>query len=170
MAASMLTLAVRETVTSEAGSQVGTVGHLDVSPNLPNVIPGNVKMIIELRDLSSAKLDRVAEKIRIRASAIAVETRTQIQIGDKVHADSATAATEVQHTIEAAASKHRLNTRRLPSGAGHDAQFMATLMPMGMIFVPSAGGISHSPKEFTSSKDCANGANVLMETVVALAQ
>jgi hypothetical protein len=62
------------------------------------------------------------------------------------------------------------NPRHLPSGAGHDAQMMATLMPMGMIFVPSIGGISHSPNELTSWQDCANGANVLLETVMDLAK
>jgi N-carbamoyl-L-amino-acid hydrolase len=59
---------------------------------------------------------------------------------------------------------------RLPSGAGHDAQQIARLCPMGMIFVPSVGGISHSPKELTSWTDCANGANVLLKTVLDLDQ
>ena len=170
VAAARLTLAVRETVVGETGAQVGTVGHLDVSPNASNVIPGEVRMSIELRDLSSGKLERLAEKIRARASAIAVETRTDIRMTRAVHNESAAAATEVQRAVESAASKLRLDTRHLPSGAGHDAQMMATLMPMGMIFVPSADGISHSPKEFTSAQDCANGANVLLETVLELAR
>ncbi|HKW35326.1 MAG TPA: M20/M25/M40 family metallo-hydrolase [Candidatus Acidoferrum sp.] len=59
---------------------------------------------------------------------------------------------------------------RLPSGAGHDAQWMARLAPMGMIFVPSIGGISHSPKELTAWQDCANGANVLLLTILLLDQ
>ena len=80
------------------------------------------------------------------------------------------AAAEVQRSIEAAANRLGLEARHLPSGAGHDAQMMATLMPMGMIFVPSIGGISHSPKELTSWRDCANGANVLLETVMDLAR
>jgi N-carbamoyl-L-amino-acid hydrolase len=63
-----------------------------------------------------------------------------------------------------------LNTMRLPSGAGHDAQQIARLCPMGMIFVPSVGGISHSPKELTNWADCANGANVLLRTVLELDQ
>ena len=170
VAAAALTLAVRETVTSEPGAQVGTIGHLEVSPNASNVIPGEVKLTIELRDLSSAKLERLAEKIRVRARAIATETRTQISITRKVHQDSAAAMPEVQRAIEGAASKLRLDTRHLPSGAGHDAQIMAGLMPMGMIFVPSVGGISHSPRELTSWQDCANGANVLLETVLDLAR
>jgi beta-ureidopropionase / N-carbamoyl-L-amino-acid hydrolase len=170
IAAAELTLAVREVVVSEPGAQVGTVGHLDVSPNATNVIPGEVRMTIELRDLSSAKLERLGEKIRARAAAIASETRTEISMTRAGHMEPALAATEVQRSIEAAAKRLGLESRHLPSGAGHDAQMMATLMPMGMIFVPSIGGISHSPKELTSWQDCANGANVLLETVMDLAR
>jgi N-carbamoyl-L-amino-acid hydrolase len=143
---------------------------LDVSPNATNVIPGEVRMTIELRDLSSAKLERLGEKIRARAAAIASETRTEISMTRAGHMEPALAATEVQRSIEAAAKRLGLESRHLPSGAGHDAQMMATLMPMGMIFVPSIGGISHSPNELTSWQDCANGANVLLETVMDLAK
>jgi N-carbamoyl-L-amino-acid hydrolase len=169
LAASELALAVREVVRGEAGAQVGTVGHMEVSPNAANVIPGEVRMSIELRDLSEAKLERLVEKIRGRAAGIARESRTEIRLTHKVHNEAAGAAVEMQRAIAAAAGKLRLDTRHLPSGAGHDAQMMATLMPMGMIFVPSARGISHSPKELTSWADCANGANVLLESVLGLA-
>lgn len=170
VAAAELTLAVRQVVVSEPGAQVGTVGHLDVSPNATNVIPGEVRMTIELRDLSSAKLERLGERIKARAAAIAAETRTEIAMTRAGHMEPALAAAEVQRSIERAAGRLRLESRHLPSGAGHDAQMMATLMPMGMIFVPSIGGISHSPKELTSWQDCANGANVLLETVMDLAR
>ncbi len=170
IAAAQLTLAVRDVVVGEPGAQVGTVGHLEVSPNATNVIPGEVRMTVELRDLSAAKLERLSEKIRARAAAIASETRTEISMTRAGHMYPALAATEVQRAIEGAASRLGLESRHLPSGAGHDAQMMATLMPMGMIFVPSIGGISHSPKELTSWQDCANGANVLAETVMSLAR
>ena len=168
VAASMLTLAVREIVNSETGAQVGTVGHIDVFPNATNVIPGEVRMTVELRDLSSAKIARLGERVRARAAAIATETRTTIEMKIAGHNESALAAPEVQRVIESAASRLGLATRHLPSGAGHDAQMMATLMPMGMIFVPSVGGISHSPKELTHWQDCTNGANVLLETILEL--
>jgi N-carbamoyl-L-amino-acid hydrolase len=142
---------------------------MEIAPNAVNVIPGEVRMSIEFRDLSSAKLDRLGEKIRGRAAAIATETRTAIRITHQGHNESAVAAVEVQRAIESAAGRLRLGTRHLPSGAGHDAQMMATRMPMGMIFVPSIGGISHSPKELTTWQDCANGANVLLEVVLDLA-
>jgi N-carbamoyl-L-amino-acid hydrolase len=74
----------------------------------------------------------------------------------------------VQKTIEAAAKGLGLTTNYLPSGAGHDAQYMAQIAPSGMIFCPSVGGISHSPKEFTKPQDVVNGANVLLQTILAL--
>ena len=169
IAASRLVLAVQETVTSEPGAQVGTVGHLTVSPNAQNVIPGLARHSIELRDLSSAKLARLAEAIRERARQIAAQTRTEIEITPAGQNQGAAATPEVQAAIESAAARLGWKSRRLPSGAGHDAQMMATLGPMGMIFVPSVGGISHSPKEFTTWEDCARGADVLLHTVLAAA-
>jgi N-carbamoyl-L-amino-acid hydrolase len=82
------------------------------------------------------------------------------------HHDAALATPDVQKSIEAAAGKLGLKTARLPSGAGHDAQMMSLLGPMGMIFVPSVNGISHSPKELTSWEDCARGADVLLLAVL----
>jgi N-carbamoyl-L-amino-acid hydrolase len=170
IAASKLALAVREIVTAEPGRQVGTVGELHVTPNAPNVVPGLVRHTIELRDLSAEKIARLAETIRIRAGQIAQETGTEITITPTSHHEAALATPWVQQAIEEAAGRLGLRTKRLPSGAGHDAQMMALLGPMGMIFVPSVAGISHSPKELTHWEDCANGANVLLETVLALAR
>jgi beta-ureidopropionase / N-carbamoyl-L-amino-acid hydrolase len=166
LAAAHLTVAVREIVTSEPGGQVGTVGHLEISPNAPNVIPGMARLTIEMRDLSSDKLRRLGEAVRARAREIAAATRTTIDFKLLNLAQPAVAASPVQAAIERAASGLALATMRLPSGAGHDAQMMAQLAPMGMIFVPSVGGISHSPKELTRWEDCANGANVLLQTVL----
>ncbi len=170
VAASMLILAVRDSALSEPGAQVGTVGHIDVTPNATNVVPGEVRMSLDLRDIDTGKLKRLGEKIRAQAQKIATNTRTEIQIKAIVHHDPAIAAPDLQRAIQSAADTLRLDTKHLPSGAGHDAQVMASLMPMGMIFVPSIGGISHSPKELTSWQDCANGANILMESVLALSR
>jgi N-carbamoyl-L-amino-acid hydrolase len=168
VAASQLTLAVRESVTSAPGRQVGTVGRLQVEQNAPNVIPGVVTLTIELRDLSTAKLDALAEDIRARGRAIASATRTTITIEPLSHNPPALATVEVQRAIERAADTFGLAHTRMPSGAGHDAQMMAQLGAMGMIFVPSVGGISHSPKELTRWEDCANGANVLLAAIVEM--
>ncbi|MGH9602557.1 MAG: Zn-dependent hydrolase, partial [Terriglobales bacterium] len=166
IAAAELTLAVREIVTGEPGRQVGTVGELHVAPNAPNVIPGLVRHSIELRDLSSEKIARLARAIEGRAKEIAARTGTEIEIRLTSHHESALATPAVQEAIERAASGRGLRHTRLPSGAGHDAQMMARLGPMGMIFVPSVGGISHSPREFTLWQDCAWGADVLLRAVL----
>jgi N-carbamoyl-L-amino-acid hydrolase len=167
VAASHLTLAVREIVTARPGRQVGTVGHLDVSPNAPNVIPGSVELTIELRDLSPETLAEMAKAIEARAATIARETRTAIAVTSLGGNPPALADAAVQDVVERAAAAERLSFKRLPSGAGHDAQMMAQLGPMGMIFVPSVGGISHSPRELTSWEDCERGANVLLRAVLA---
>jgi N-carbamoyl-L-amino-acid hydrolase len=168
VAASWLTIAVREAVTKVPGRQVGTVGQMEIVPNAPNVIPGTVRMTIELRDLSSEKLRGIIDDIRGRAQQIAPQTRTTIEIADLSRNPSALASPDVQRVIERAASRLSLGSTRLPSGAGHDAQMMAQLGPMGMIFVPSVAGISHSPKELTHWEDCANGANMLLQTVLEM--
>jgi N-carbamoyl-L-amino-acid hydrolase len=169
LAASYLTLAVNEIVRHDPGAQVGTVGQLSVSPNAPNVVPGMVRMTIELRDLSSAKITALAKQIMTRAREIATQTGTEIEIRPAAHHTEALATPEVQKSIEAACATLGLKSQRLPSGAGHDAQMMATLGPMGMIFVPSVAGISHSPKEFSRWEDCAKGVDVLLETVLVWA-
>ena len=168
LAAARLIEAVQEIVTREPGRQVGTVGRLEVSPNARNVVPGLVRHSIELRDLSAEKIARLGSQIEERAQAIARETQTEISMKLFEHDEAAIATPQIQSQIEAAAASLGLKTMRLPSGAGHDAQVMAKLGPMGMIFVPSVDGISHSPKELTRWADCANGANVLLETVLRM--
>ncbi len=168
LAAASLTIAVRDAVTRTPGRQVGTVGHLEVTPNSPNVIPGLVKMSVELRDLSPAKLGGIMDDIRAKAREIAAGTRTTIEFKQTMQAAPATATASVQEAIERAARSLNLPATRLPSGAGHDAQMMALLGPMGMIFVPSVGGVSHSPRELTHWDDCARGANVLLLTILEM--
>ena len=168
VAASQLTLAVREAVSARPGRQVGTVGQLNVEPNAPNVIPGVVRMTIELRDLSSDTLRAIITDIRARAAAIATASKTRIEIADLSRNPPALAAEDVQRAIERSAKALGLSARRQPSGAGHDAQMMAVLGRMGMIFVPSVAGISHSPREFTKWEDCATGANVLLGAVLEM--
>jgi N-carbamoyl-L-amino-acid hydrolase len=168
LAAAKLIEAVQEEVTRTPGRQVGTVGQLTVTPNAPNVIPGFVSHTIEFRDLAESTVAHLGAAIRERAAQIARETGTEITIRQVVHDPPALAAAEIQRQIEAAAASLGLRTMHLPSGAGHDAQFLARIAPMGMIFVPSVGGISHSPKEFTRWSDCANGANVLLQTILRI--
>ncbi len=169
-AASRLVLAVRELVSARQGRQVGTVGRLDVEPNSPNVVPGRVRLSVEFRDLSEATLVAMGEELRARAEAIARESRTTITATLATTNPPALADPGVQTAIGRSADAAGLNARRLPSGAGHDAQLIARLCPMGMIFVPSLDGISHSPRERTSWDDCGRGAAVLLGAVLDLDQ
>jgi N-carbamoyl-L-amino-acid hydrolase len=166
LAASKLVVAVNEVVRARPGRQVGTVGRIDVSPNSPNVIPGQALLSVELRDLSEDTLKALGEAIRQRAAMIAQETGTAIAMALASRNPPATAHPGMQKAINRSAERAGLQAATLPSGAGHDAQNMAVLCPMGMIFVPSIGGISHSPKERTSWEDCANGAAVLLGAVL----
>ena len=170
VAASSLTLAVRDIASRRQGRQVGTVGRIDVEPNSPNVIPGRATLSIEFRDLSVATLRDLGDAIKARAAEIAKETGTAITFTLAGTNDPAMATGGVRDAIGRAASAAGLQTMTLPSGAGHDAQQIAKIAPMGMIFVPSVGGISHSPRELTSWDDCAHGADVLLRTVLELDQ
>ena len=170
VAASQLTLAVRDIAANRKGRQVGTVGRIEVEPNSPNVIPGRVTMSVEFRDLSEDTLKELGDTVKARGAAIAKATNTKITFTLASTNPAAPASKGVQDVIGRSADAAGLKTMRLPSGAGHDAQQIARLCPMGMIFVPSVGGVSHSPKELTSWDDCANGANVLLRTVLALDQ
>ncbi len=168
LAAAKLIEAVQEEVTRDKGRQVGTVGHLEVSPNARNVVPGLVKLTIELRDLDAAKIKAIGQRIRLRAQAIAKATQTQVLIKDADDDPAAIATPALQRQIEGAAAELGLKTMHLPSGAGHDAAMLAEVTDMGMIFVPSVGGISHSPHELTHWQDCTNGAEVLLQTVLRI--
>lgn len=168
VAAAQLTLAVRDIAARRQGRQVGTVGRIEVEPNSPNVIPGRVTLSVEFRDLSEPVLRELGDAVKARGAAIAKDTGTTITFTLASANVGAPATSGVQEAIAKAAGALGLQTRRLPSGAGHDAQQIARLCPMGMIFVPSAGGVSHSPKELTTWDDCARGANVLLGTVLEL--
>jgi N-carbamoyl-L-amino-acid hydrolase len=166
LAASRLVLLVREVVTARPGRQVGTVGRMEITPNSPNVIPGKVTLSVELRDLSEQTLTTLADEIRQRTAALARETRTDITMTLASRNPPALAHAGMQRAVQRAAERAGLSAMRLPSGAGHDAQMIAALCPMGMIFVPSIGGISHSPLERTTWQDCARGAAVLLDAVL----
>jgi N-carbamoyl-L-amino-acid hydrolase len=147
---------------------VGTVGRIEIEPNSPNVIPGKATLGVEFRDLSEQVLRELGDAVKARGAAIAKETGTTINFTLASTNVPAICTSGVQAAIGRAAAAAGLETMRLPSGAGHDAQQIAKIAPMGMIFVPSIGGISHSPKELTTWEDCARGADVLLKTVLAL--
>jgi len=169
LAAAELALAVDRVVRRHPGRQVGTVGRLQVHPGASNVIPGQVDLTIELRDLEAGKLETIWNEIRAEGDAIMQRWGTSWTPPDwRAPNAAAYADPAVRSVIGAAATGLGLTTHSMPSGAGHDAQMLARIGPMGMIFVPSVGGISHSPGEYTRPDDVANGANVLLQTILRL--
>jgi N-carbamoyl-L-amino-acid hydrolase len=168
VAASRFVLAVDETIRTGKFCAVGTVGRLEVYPNSRNVIPGEVRLTLGLRDLREEVVLRTLEHLRQRASEIAAVANVSCEFTEREKIKPAPAEPAVMAAVKAAADVLGLPYHTMPSGAGHDAQMIARIAPMGMIFVPSVGGVSHSDREFTSIGDCANGANVLLQTILQL--
>ncbi|HEY3121947.1 MAG TPA: Zn-dependent hydrolase [Vicinamibacteria bacterium] len=171
VAAARLVQAVREEVMAKPGTQVGNVGWVQVMPGAPNVVPGLVRMPIELRDLRREVMDDMAGRIRARAETIGREAGVGIRIERTATDEPAPTDPALRDLIERVAREAGYSTLRLPSGAGHDAQSLGRAgIPIGMIFVPSKEGISHSPRERTEWDDVTRGAEVLYRAVMALDQ
>lgn len=169
LGAAELVLAVPEEVTRRgSGSSVGTCGQVRVLPGGRNVIPGEAEVSVEVRDLGAAVASRIVAALRDTAAEIASRRGLALELTAVSLTNGATMDGRIQDAIEAAARSLGLKTRRMPSGAGHDAMVMARHLPCGMIFVPSRNGISHSPSEWTSPEQCVSGASVLLRTIMAL--
>jgi N-carbamoyl-L-amino-acid hydrolase len=160
--------AVNRIVTSEPGRQVGTVGRITALPGAPNVIPGRVDCTLDLRDLDMKKLDRLFARIEAEAGKIGAMNGTTLALTPYTENLPAPTAPAIRAMIAATATELGLSHKTMPSGAGHDAQELARICPVGMIFIPSIGGISHAPKEFSRPADIVNGANVLLNTLLKL--
>jgi len=162
LAAAKFIETVNRIVTSVPGRQVGTVGKIQAFPGAPNVIPGKVVLTLELRDLDAAKIQMLYQKIRAEADQIAQASKVTFDFKELNTNIPAPTDPRIRAIIDNSAKELGLTTKQMPSGAGHDAQDMARLGPMGMIFIPSIGGISHSPKELSRQPDIENGGNVLL--------
>jgi N-carbamoyl-L-amino-acid hydrolase len=169
LSAAEFVLAVNRVTTSMPGRQVATVGRIRAEPGAPNVIPGKVVLSLEIRDLAAHRMTALYDVIRAEADKIAQLRQTPFTFTPlQVSSEPAPTDEGLQRIIAQAARSLNLTSKVMPSGAGHDAQEISHIAPTGMIFVPSVGGVSHSPKEFTSQQDMANGADVLLQTVLAI--
>ena len=169
LAAAKLIIAVNEVINSVDGRQVGTVGKIAALPGAFNVVPGKVILGLEIRDLSAEKIEMLFREIEKRATVIATTSKTTIRFTrhDNVPHPALTDKS-LQQKIAAASKALGYTHKFMQSGAGHDSQDIALIAPVAMIFIPSVGGISHSPKEFSTATDMANGANVLLQTILKL--
>jgi len=159
---------VRQLAIRMGGRQVATVGSLELNPNLVNVIAGSATMTVDLRNTDEALLvEAEADLARFVAEAAAAEGVT---VAERTLARFQPVAFDdrVVDTVAAVAAELGHSVKRLPSGAGHDAQMMARLCPTGMVFVPSRDGISHNPAEYTEPDDLVAGADVLLGSMLAL--
>ncbi len=169
LAAAKFIVAVNEEITKLPGKQVGTVGKIAAMPGAFNVIPGKVNLGLEIRDLNYEKIWQLFKTIEQRAKDIATASGTHFTFTYQNNpAKPALTNSSIQNKIVTAAKQLGLTYQFMQSGAGHDTQEMAMITSVGMVFVPSIGGISHSPKEYTKGVDMANGANVLLKTILAI--
>ncbi len=167
--AAQLINAVNQVALRLDGRHVATVGRIRAEPGAPNVIPGKVVMSLEIRDLDAAQIQRVFDSIQAEAGQIARSRQIRIDFSEiDLALEPAPTDARLRRLIAEAAVALGLSHKSMPSGAGHDSQEMTRIAPTGMIFVPSAAGISHAPKEFTSADDMANGVNVLLRTILAI--
>jgi N-carbamoyl-L-amino-acid hydrolase len=159
----------RQIAREMGGNQVATVGALKLSPDLVNVIANKAVFTVDLRNTDETALQEAERRLHSFANEVAAAegvslTSRRLARFEPVSFDPASVA-----LVEATAQQLGLSVKRLPSGAGHDAQMLARICPTAMIFVPSVGGISHNVKEYTSPSDLEAGANVLLHTLLKLA-
>lgn len=159
----------REIARLLGGDQVATVGAINLSPNLVNVIANRAVFTVDLRNTDEAKLQDAERRLHAFAAGTAAAEGVTLSHRTLARFEPVSFDPAVVDLVEATARRLGHSVRRLPSGAGHDAQMLARVCPAGMIFVPSVGGISHNVKEFTALPDLESGANVLLHTLLALA-
>jgi beta-ureidopropionase / N-carbamoyl-L-amino-acid hydrolase len=150
----------------KSSTAVGTVGLLEVKPGAPNVVPGEVFFMIDMRDPEPAVLDRMERDIAATAETIRAELGVAIEIKNIWTQPPQPFNAECIAAVRAAAQVSGFTTRDMMSGAGHDAAYVARVAPSAMIFVPCKDGISHNEAEYASKEQCAAGAQVLLQAVL----
>jgi N-carbamoyl-L-amino-acid hydrolase len=163
-------LAIEALAIRHPGDPVATVGRLQVWPNAANVVPGSVEMTVDLRDLSPQVLEELVDGLMQDLETIGERRQCSIAIEPQFEVAPTPADALVIEAIAASAADLGLSFSHLPSRASHDAQELGRRWPMGMIFVPSRGGLSHSAAEFTSAEQCRSGTAVLLEALRRLDQ
>ena len=151
------------------GHQVATVGALSLSPNLINVVPNRAVFTVDLRNTDEARLKESEARVAEHVAEVAQQERVDVQTRILARFEPVIFDPALVDRVERHARALGLSTRRMPSGAGHDAQMMQRICPTAMIFVPSVAGLSHNVREHTAPADLAAGAQVLLSLLVELA-
>ncbi len=163
-----LVAAVRTIVRDTGGQAVGTIGQCTVSPGATNVIPGRVATTVELRSADGRLLETLSGQVESAGRACAGRYGLELEVAPWRTQPPVPLNRAVRDEILAAAADLGASIVTMPSWAGHDAKILAAVMPAGMIFVPSVGGISHSPREQTAGEDVVRGAQVLCRAIERL--
>ncbi|MBI1878122.1 MAG: Zn-dependent hydrolase [Chloroflexi bacterium] len=166
--AAELILAAEATAKTTSPTCVATVGRLEVTPGVANIIPGEVFMTFDIRDIDETARDRAVGAIRREIERVCQARRLSGQVEEALQVKPVILSHEIVETVATACRKFDLPVYHLPSGAGHDAQIMAGVTKAGMIFVRCREGISHSPAEYVTPEDAFVGAQVLYEATVQL--
>jgi N-carbamoyl-L-amino-acid hydrolase len=166
--ASAFTLAARRSVMHDFPGCVANVGDMQFSPGAFNIVPARVDLSLEFRAPKVETLERLEISLLSQAQEIALENRLELGVEALGRHAPAPMSTGAQKAIAQACDRLGLKSMTLHSGAGHDAQSLADLYPAGMIFIPSTGGASHSPREFSAWHDCLNGANTLLQATLLM--
>lgn len=166
--AAAVTVCARELTDSIPG-QLATVGVTDLEPNLTNVVARTARITVDLRNDDATRLAQAIERLDAEVARITSTQGVSVDATRLVHFDPVVFDSEIVNQVERIAHDHGRSTKRMVSGAGHDAQMMARVCPAGMIFIPSRDGLSHNPREYSSPEQVAQGAAVLLDVVLELA-
>lgn len=154
---------------SDGQESVATIGHVRLWPGTANTVPGEVEFSLDVRDVDRHVLDQLADTMRRSLSAIARRRGLMFEFQELGNVEPVACDRGVIEAIGRSVTELDIDAHRMNSGAGHDAQIMAEIVPVGMIFVPSIGGRSHSVAEWTHMEDIIAGANVTLRTLLHLA-
>src|SRR5207344_3422985 len=146
------------------------VGRIEIYPNLVNVVAERAVLTVDLRNTDEARLQEAEQRLADFIDRLAAQEQVAISTRSLARFEPVAFPVEMVSLVEAAAPDLSFPSRRLPSGAGHDAQMMARLCPAGMIFVPSVRGLSHNVAEFTHPHDIEAGAAILLDLMLELAE
>jgi N-carbamoyl-L-amino-acid hydrolase len=169
LGAGAFTISVRDITQSEFPQCVTNIGAINLFPAAFNIVPSKAVISLEYRAPESGMMKRLEAALLDRANMAAKQFKLGLETEFLNEHQPAPMDIRVREAITIAAQGLNLKTINLSSGAGHDAQSLAEICPAGMIFVPSVGGTSHSPQEYTKWQDCVNGANVLLQATLRLA-
>ena len=170
LAAARLTVDVNRIATTFPDYARGTVGQLQVKPNSRNVVPGEVRMTVDLRNAKDKTLSAMKEEMEKSASRIAQECRVKVEVKQVVYFPPSEFAPDLVASVREGARAFGYSHRDIVSGAAHDAVYMARIAPTAMVFVPCEGGISHNEIENARAEDIAAGCNILLHAVLQRAQ